>query len=360
MRGNPGAISVMTVMVFYPLLIPLCASLYRKEDSDSLYRLIHICAWIVLATDLVYVLAYSTYVGHLLQTVFDHLYSSSAAAAVNYDTYAKKFSLQNIVSIVFILPFFISSLLFPKPGSGRIHIFLIVLLGIFVAVLTGRRAVLVSMIVGPAIAFILTITRSHNLVNAKQTSSWRWLLIVALTISICIYLAFEWTGIEYSTNLINSTFNFTDNESNLERVYQYHSLMRGIYDAPMFGHGAGAVADYIRTIETPWAYELSYVLIIFQYGIIGFLLYALGIVFLCWHLISSIKEKGRSSFEFYFLSGFIAFMIANATNPYLAKFDSMWIVFIPYAIVNRKFILSKNANFVHSCPKQRFLVNPQS
>src|ERR1017187_7572982 len=37
MRGNPGAISVMTVMVFYPLLIPLCASLYRKEDSDSLY-----------------------------------------------------------------------------------------------------------------------------------------------------------------------------------------------------------------------------------------------------------------------------------------------------------------------------------
>ena len=232
--GNPGAVKVMRVMVFYPLLIPLCASLYREEDSDSLYRLFLICAWIIVATDLVYVLAYSTYVGHLLQTVFDHLYSGGLAAAVN-DAPNSKFSLPHIVSIMFILPFFISSLLFPKPGSGRIHIFLIVLLALFVAVLTGRRALLVSMIVGPAIAFIITITRSHNLVNAKQTSSWRWLLIVAPTISISIYLAFEWAGIEYSVNLINSIYNFTDNQSNLERVYQFHSLMRGIYDAPMFG-----------------------------------------------------------------------------------------------------------------------------
>ncbi len=344
-RSNPGAMSMMTVMVLYPLLIPLCTSLYRERDSGSLYRIFLICAWIIAITDLVYVLAYSTYIGDILQTFYNYLYSDWAVVDTN-DVYTK-FTLPNISSLIFLIPFFLSSLLFSESRKVKSHSFFIVLLTLPVAALSGRRALLVSMVVGPAIAIIITITRSHSRIKVKRASSWWWWsLIIAIAISIWIYLAVYWVGLAYYTDQINSIFDFKDNQSNLERAYQFHSMMRGIHDAPWFGHGAGAVADYIRSNEMPWAYELYYISIMFQYGIVGFVLYAVGIIFLCWKLISSVREKGRSSFEFCLLSGFIAFLIANATNPYLAKFDYMWIVFIPYAIVNLKLISGNSARSV--------------
>jgi hypothetical protein len=33
--------------------------------------------------------------------------------------------------------------------------------------------------------------------------------------------------------------------------------------------------------------------------------------------------------------GLAAFLIANATNPYLLKFDFMWALFLPLALINR-------------------------
>lgn len=35
------------------------------------------------------------------------------------------------------------------------------------------------------------------------------------------------------------------------------------------------------------------------------------------------------------LTGVSGLLIANATNPYLAKFDFMWVLFLPLAIINR-------------------------
>jgi hypothetical protein len=121
--------------------------------------------------------------------------------------------------------------------------------------------------------------------------------------------------------------------------------MRGIVGAPLFGSGAGAAADYVRSFDTPWAYELTYVSFVFQYGFFGFLIYASGIIYLVRQLILLINRNGRSSFEFYFLSGFIGFMLANATNPYLSSFDCMWIIFIPYAIINIKLISRTDSEF---------------
>jgi O-antigen ligase len=155
-------------------------------------------------------------------------------------------------------------------------------------------------------------------------------------VSIWIYLAVDFVGLKYYVDVITSILNFTDNRSNLERLYQYNSLKTGILDAPLVGYGAGAVAHYVRSTTWPWLYELYYLAFIFQYGIIGFSIYALGVAFLCLELLRAVKKKGRSSFEYYLLSGFIAFMLANATNPYLPSFDFMWIIFIPYAIVNRR------------------------
>lgn len=339
-RGNPGAVSVTTVMVFYPLLIPLCASQYKREDSHSLYKLLLTCTWVIVATDLVYTLSSASYPGHLLQTVYSYAYRGNLAQtlAVNTDTYVRRFQLPNVNSILFLLPFFISSLFFPRQRSGKLQILLVVLFTLLLAVIAGRRGLLVSMIAGPVIAFTLTINRSRRGVRSKEASRW-WFLIIALVISSFLYFTFEWVGTQDSVKLLNSIYNFSENEGNLERVYQFQSLTRGILENPLFGQGGGAAADYLRSSEQPWTYELSYIAIIFQYGLLGFLLYTLGIAFLLFHLIDTIKKNGRSSFEYYCLSAFIAFLIANATNPYIFEFDSMWIMFLPYAIINREFVV---------------------
>lgn len=41
------------------------------------------------------------------------------------------------------------------------------------------------------------------------------------------------------------------------------------------------------------------------------------------------------------LVGTACFLIANTTNPYLAKFDYIWVVFLPVALINI-WLLDKN------------------
>ena len=64
----------------------------------------------------------------------------------------------------------------------------------------------------------------------------------------------------------------------------------------------------------------------------------MGVFVLIFNMIRLVKFKGVDCFEFYFLAGFLSFMIANATNPYLAKFDYMWVMFIPVAMMNDRLL----------------------
>lgn len=57
----------------------------------------------------------------------------------------------------------------------------------------------------------------------------------------------------------------------------------------MFGSGAGAAAEYTRFSEQS-AYELSYV-IMFHYGVLGFMIYLFGIIYIFVSLLKISKDK---------------------------------------------------------------------
>lgn len=347
MRGTPGAIRTMPVMVIFPLVLPLFTSLYRQKDSHSLYNLFLVCACLIVASDFVYVLANSSYAGAALTSIFNSLYGDWAV--VDTARGYLKFTLPNVASMIFILPFVTSALLFSRSLRGKLFLLPLVLLLLFAGVMSGRRGLLVLTLLGPALAFVFTRKGSRNTTERKG----RWSRPLVRSVFVCLivfgfYQAASYVGIDYFIGVVRSVFNFTSDQSNLARVYQFHSLMRGISESPLFGSGAGAAADYIRSEGMPWAYELYYLSFIFQYGIIGFLIYAAGMGFLCARLIALIRRKGRSSFEFYFLSGLIAFMLANATNPYLADLDYMWVIFIPYAIVNMEMISERRSEYART------------
>jgi len=91
----------------------------------------------------------------------------------------------------------------------------------------------------------------------------------------------------------------------------------------------------IRAADMPWAYELAYLGLLYHTGLVGLVLYAVGV---SWIYVEGIRviRKGSllSPLMVSILTGTSTFLIANATNPYLEKFDYVWTIFLPLAVVN--------------------------
>lgn len=112
------------------------------------------------------------------------------------------------------------------------------------------------------------------------------------------------------------------------RTSQFSALVSGWLENPIFGAGHGTSVRVIRSNEQPYAYELSYLALLFHTGLVGFLLYASGVIWIFYNgvrLIQSGDELAKRGLPVYV--GTACFLIANATNPYLEKFDYMWVIF---------------------------------
>ncbi|MHA0873440.1 O-antigen ligase family protein [Enterobacter pasteurii] len=335
LRGNPGAVSMSTVLIIYPVLFGILSGLYREQLNEKLYKLFVYAAWVLSLIILLILIDYLwIHVG--IYNIATLIYDKDSVVIDNSGGYFK-FTVPNISSLIFLIPFLISAIFFRKTPARYYVLFVILCV---IAILSGRRALLLTMFMAPMISVLLT---SDKRSNNKYFSR---LLIAALLACVAIYV-FYMVYPDYFIDRVANIFNFDSNESNLERKYQFDALMAGFFEHPLIGNGAGAAASYLRSDTQPWAYELSYVAFLFQFGILGFFIYLSGVLYLFFTLIKRVKLVGRNSFEFCYLSGFISFMIANATNPYLLKFDYMWVIFIPLGLSNLFF--TKNAYVVNNC-----------
>ena len=208
-----------------------------------------------------------------------------------------------------------------------------VLLLFCLAVFSGRRALLVTMFLGPLIAWILSFKLTRGRIRSLTIKIRPLSLLLSFILLICFVVLLlnlvNVVGKSYLVDQLKSIFDFSGNESNVERTLQFHALMQGISESPFFGSGAGAAASYSRSPDQPWAYELFYVSIVFQYGVFGFLVYLIPVLYVVFWLVMRVKNYGRDTFYFCFLSGLISFLISSGTNPYIGKFDYMWVIFIP-------------------------------
>ncbi|MEX1214261.1 hypothetical protein [Saccharospirillum sp.] len=119
------------------------------------------------------------------------------------------------------------------------------------------------------------------------------------------------------------------------RFLQAASLWEKFTESPLIGHGLGSTVNVVRSHDTPWAYELSYLALLMNVGLVGFLIYSVAVI---WIALKGI-ELSRKNAEFAklfvpLIVSLCAFLIMNATNPYLAKFDYLWVIFLPVALLN--------------------------
>ncbi len=340
-NNSPGVFNVSTVYFVWPILFLYFIGFFRNTKmSSSLTNAVLIGG--VLSALLIINNILNTFGYFSLRN--DIIYEA-LGFSVFWEGGFTKISSSNLVTVfcvyvlslsILILPKSIRSLVYPKTN----FIVLTLVLCAVLIFLSGRRAFWVVGILSPVITVILY-SLSKIKVNIK-----RYIFYVAIIIVIAIFL-FAYLAFDNDRFIqeFSSIFVFDDPgaESNLMRKEQYDALIDGWLKSPFWGLGLGNVAPgSIRDPLAPWNYELSYIALLFQTGIIGLIIYTSSIF---WIIFKSIQIARNSSYNAAILLPFIctliSFLLANATNPYLAKFDYLWVIFIPVGIMNGMLLMKK-------------------
>jgi hypothetical protein len=116
------------------------------------------------------------------------------------------------------------------------------------------------------------------------------------------------------------------------RSNQIHALVQQISLSPVFGHGLGyIVPQCIRAEQQPWRFELTYLAMAMNIGLLGILVFC--IIYVRW-MFGAVRANLDRSISFPLLGGSLFFLICAASNPYILAVEYLWIFFIPYLIVH--------------------------
>lgn len=350
----PGAIPMLTVYFVWPIVFTfMIGAITRVEHAENLAR--------VMVYALIAISVYSlSYILNTFGVLPNALYIE-----LDLGQYMNKnlfggfivYWMPSVASLIFLVPFVIAMALNARRiGSpiGRFPLALSVTIGVLVAVLTGKKAVWVTLMAAPLIAlFFIWMQPSHLEKKALSRIGILYAGTAALAVGVILYVLVESSirlDVSKMLHFLERGFDFTEaateggNVSAAARTEQYVALMDGWRGSPYFGNGLGAVATVIRSGIYAWAYELSYVSLLFQTGVVGVAIYAAAIGWVYWRGIRIVKAGGRvAAIMLPTLVGLTCFLMANATNPYLAKFDYMWVIFFPVALINLHLLNSAHA-----------------
>ena len=243
-----------------------------------------------------------------------------------------------IVNIIFSSPIIlIMSIL---NGKKKYCIPLMILFVIF----TSRRAIMLNLAFSPFICFFLLSFVKEKSDRRKYNNLYLKILFILLLVIVAMlivdisspkinfieYIVFVKNAFEFSRTIDNNI-----DEGGYLRALQFRSLMDGWKEHLFLGHGTAANASVIRSDTIPGAYELTYIALLFQRGLLGFIVYFLQLSYIIFNLFYySLKYRRIRNFLISILTGFICFLIANGTNPYLEAFDHIWILFFPLVVIN--------------------------
>lgn len=207
-------------------------------------------------------------------------------------------------------------------GYGKKMNLLAALLCGFAMILSGRR--ILWLILG---IVVLVYTFS---VSKRPAVLLRRILLAMVAVAMIIVFAqvsgiFNFAGV-YDRFI--GAFGKGQN-ADTERTIQIGYLMDGFRQRPILGYGAGAVVNgFARSEATPWVFEMTYHVILFQSGIVGAILFAASVVMLFLE-IRRIKKAAPQFYKGCFVTLVMA-LAANATNPYYgSSFDFALFLFLP-------------------------------
>jgi hypothetical protein len=212
-------------------------------------------------------------------------------------------------------------------------------LGIAGAMMGGRRAIIVLLVLIPLVAWVVkrsTMRVGPLTLSPAQALAGIGVLIVAVFATPAIIahpiVVNTWGALVSLFSGVSSDAS----TSQTERNEQADQLLRAWSQSPIWGHGLGAVIPgYSRSDSQPWQFELQYHVLLMQTGVIGALLALTIAVFVVAAILKAAKLRPDmlSTLTVTLCAG-IAMLIANASNPYLQAPAHMWAIFLPLAVIN--------------------------
>lgn len=335
-NNTPGAFSVGTVYVLWPLLFLFFMGVLNKPSNFEGFIKIIILG--VIASAMMGILLATEAIGFIDIPISSYLESQGAGFGIFEGTL--EYNLYNMTTVIFGLPFLMVLIFLPKELNyfNKFWYFLAqlaLMLALITLLISGRRAFWVISLATPLILFV--IFRISGLANPFKLKPLFFVIVLMSSIFLIGSLVFK---VSYESIIYDvlAGFDFSDS-SNLSasaREEQFYALLHGWMDNPLFGSGHGAAAiGSVRSDEQPWAYELSYLALLFQVGLIGSIIYFSALLWAFLKSIRVVRTNPKSAAVILpLLVGLTCFLIANATNPYLAKFDYLWTLFLPVGILN--------------------------
>ena len=331
-NNAPGALKVSTVYIFWPVLYLLFIGF--AHDLSVIWRLqVALIIGIVLASlmSLALILAGVLGVGEVVFSLF----AFQGAAFGSYDGFIE-FRLFNLTTLMYGFPFLFSLLLARRDslrGWPRFGLWLLLATMFFAALASGRRMFWLVLLITPFVSLCLLQFSSKRLSITALLSGG------SISVLLCILIggvAFFALGLRPDSVFNEFVSAFLGQEaSSSARFEQALALWDAFTRSPLIGHGLGAAVEVKRSVEMPWAYELSYLALLMHVGMVGFLTY-IGVIVLTFikGIAISWKDADFASSFVPLATGLSVFLIMNATNPYLAKFDYLWVIFLPVALIN--------------------------
>ena len=343
-EAAPGAWKMVTVQVLWPIIyLALLGSVASFRKLVGLERVLILAAIFIPAYGLLYM---ASEMGLLPGIGYIGLSSFRDEQALGlYDNYIQ-IAIHGLSSMSFLLPYILAMLVTYRGSEKsariwRVLLWIALLFGISLMLISGRRVLLLVTILAPLLIFGFCFFQP----DAQRIRNQKFVLRVAV-VALCGAIALTFViSLMHEVKLaqifgeLADSFDFgstTQSDSASDRRLQYFALLKGWHEHPIIGAGLGMPAyGSIRSETVPWAYELSYLALLFQTGLVGLLAYAAGVIWIYCLGTRVIKEGGiLGQMMVPLLVGMTCFLIANATNPYLGKFDGLWTLFLPIAVIN--------------------------
>lgn len=308
-------------VAYSPIFCLLVVALQNGRFIDLIFRSIIISAWIIVFINLM----------SLSEVIFGfHFYpdwfKDELTIGVGLHEGYTDVSADNINSLFFIIPvIYIMAVAKQKSiNYSKISIYCILVLCMFVALASGRRALIILMLIVPVIYEIqkkLFLSKCDN----KTTALNYFPILILWGFPFFLLGALYLSGLIEMDSLFENFTSLVDTDN--ERAVQLGSLLNGFYDKYLLGSGFGGSVDVIRSYDRPWMYELSYFQLLFNGGLIGSgLLFSLFAVYYIKALMAVRRFDGFKTEALALLVGVVIFCIAAGSNPYFSCFDFLFLL----------------------------------
>jgi hypothetical protein len=338
-NGAQGAIAVSTVYVIWPILYIYYIGFDKAIGRYVvLVKILLVGIFLAAMSGMLFVISGFYPAVGVLDSYFE-LLGGSLGLYENSIEYALSNMTTVIYGLSFMIGFVMLGLRTSIQFSRKWRIFCVggLLISFFVMLISGRKAFMLVGLISVPLSLVLM--RMSGIADFQLKSIVKIFGIALATIVVGVLIGSMVFGLDLSALFENflSGFDFgdPDNLSAARRAEQFNALIGEWKSSPFIGFGHGSNAHSAPGDVIPWAYELQYIALLFQTGILGMLVYGSAVAWLMYQVVRlSRKYADLAVLMLPALVGLVCFLIANATNPYLSKFDYLWVIFLPVGLVN--------------------------